>query len=87
MGWDEFAAWLAKHGIDAKRCDRVQMVLGATSENPQAVVWLQAHQYAVDEKGSPVYDTTTRDILWEEVVVPLVEFPESTDAPIRWDDW
>jgi len=88
MGWDEFVAWLAKHGIDAKRCDRVEMVLGsAASSDRKVLVWLKAHQFAVDEKGNPVFDATKRDVLWEEIAVPLVEFPEDSDKPIRWEEW
>jgi hypothetical protein len=76
--WEEFEAWLALHGIEGKRCDKIEMILAHPAGKNDAAVWLKVHQYAVDEKGDMIVaDHRVGQVVWEDVVVPLAAWPES----------
>lgn len=87
--WDEFEKWLADHGIEAKWCDRVELVLGSEGSRPEIAVWLKVRQLA-HKDGQPVYDRTKNEVIWEEAAVPAVYFPAvsgptgSREKPVGW---
>lgn len=82
IGWEEFEAWLALHGIEGKRCDKIEMITAHPMGKKDAAVWLKVHQWAVDENGDMIVTDHRRgEVLWEEIAVPLVAWPEDKTAP------